>query len=604
MTAESEEQKKKWFRFQRAPFDSRKVSRRVKKAERATLRHAHRFIVSRWSNVREVRRTIALWVLSIGILIAATGVQLLWNRAEYLEPAPARDAIYAEAVPGIVDNLNPMYASSSAEDAVARLVFSRLMQYDTKGQLNYDLAKGVAVSEGGKVYTVTLRDDVWWHDGAKLTAQDVMFTIALLRNPATRSIVTDWVDTSIKVELVDEYTVKFILPTTYAAFEHALATFSILPEHILKTIDASAIRENPYSVTPIGSGPFMVKLLQDEGDADAERKVVYLSRNDRYYNGQAKLQRLQIHAYPDEESILVALETNEVNAAAGLSYEAAQRVNKDMYAIDTQPTQGGVYAFFNTESALLSNKDIRRALQVGTDTQAVRDAIGPGIPAIELPFTDAQIGADVPKVPAYNIEAAKKILDDAGWILEGNVRKKDGAELRLNVVTAKEVEYERVIENLTGQWRKLGVILDARIVDPRDPSENFVQSVVQQRNYDVLLYNIFIGRDPDVYAYWHSSQATARGLNLSNYADSTSDDALVSARSRLENDLRNAKYVSFARQWVADAPALGLYQTSALYARSNSTVSFTDETTLVSAGDRYSSALYWSVGERLVYKTP
>ena len=113
-----------------------------------------------------------------------------------------------------------------------------------------------------------------------------------------------------------------------------------------------------------------------------------------------------------------------------------------------------------------------------------------------------------------------------------------------------------------------------------------------------------IGADPDVYAYWHSSQVSPKGSNFSNYSNAISDDALSSARSRVEPELRNAKYITFAKQWLADVPAIGLYQSTVQYVHSRNVRSFKDSTVLVSSIDRYSNILDWSVGNRSVYKTP
>ena len=170
-------------------------------------------------------------------------------------------------------------------------------------------------------------------------------------------------------------------------------------------------------------------------------------------------------------------------------------------------------------------------------------------------------------------------------------------------MTTKNNDFEKALDIMAGQWRSLGISVTTSIVDPTDRSQNVVQNILQNRNYDVLLYQLTIGGDPDVYAYWHSSQAT-NGFNFSNYASSVSDDALLSARSRIEPDLRNAKYLTFARQWLADAPAIGLFQATTQYAYSKSVHALPSDEVLISANDRYAEVLYWSVGDRLVQRTP
>lgn len=572
----------------------------MRKAEGVGLKHARRFVFRRLSSIRDVRRHIALWVLAIGVIIGSSGLQLMWSQFNYRTVAYAQDGTYAEAVLGPVDTLNPIFANSSAEDSVSRLLFSRLLTYDKTGHLNYDLADTMDISQDQKTYTFHIRPDAKWQDGVYVRAKDVVFTVDLLKNPATRSTISGWDDITAKA--VDDRTVSFTLPAVYAAFPHALDYLPILPEHLLRDIEPSALRENDFSTKPIGSGPFALRFIQ-QIDATAGRSVIHLARNDSYYGGAPKLDRFQLHVYPTSESIVKAMATSEVNAATDLTVTDAAQINRERYTIDEKPVDAGVYALFNTTFGVLADKQIRKALQIGTDTAALRSSIGENVQDLYLPFVNNQVTGDVPSEPVYDKAAAKKILDDDGWKLDGTVRKKDGVSLKLSVVTTKNNDYEKVLTALSRQWQDLGIATTTSIVDPSDPAQNVVQNILQPRNYDVLLYRLTIGADPDVYAYWHSSQAS-HGLNFSNYSNDISDDALASARTRLEPDLRNAKYVTFAKQWIADAPAIGIYQPSIQYVYSKSVHALPDDDVLVSATDRYVDVLYWSVGQRIVYRTP
>ena len=84
----------------------------MKKVEGATVKHARRFVFKRWSNFREVRRRIALWTLSIGLIIGATGLQFMWYQDSYRTTANALGGTYAEAVQGPLNSLNPLFAST------------------------------------------------------------------------------------------------------------------------------------------------------------------------------------------------------------------------------------------------------------------------------------------------------------------------------------------------------------------------------------------------------------------------------------------------------------------------------------------------------------
>jgi peptide/nickel transport system substrate-binding protein len=593
----------RWQRLQKLSFNRKSLSRRMQRAEGVTLRHARKFIVRRIGNAREVQRHIIIWIIAIGILIGATGLQVVWYQQNYFTHAAALDGTYAEAVLGPVNTLDPLFASSSAEVSASRLLFSSLLSYDTSGHLSNDLATNISVDPTSKIYTVTLRSDAKWSDGIKLTAEDVAFTVGLIKNPTVRSTITGWND--IKVSVSDEKTVVFTLPAVYASFPHALTGLPIVPKHILSSLEPNTIRQADFSTSPVGSGPFQFRFVQDI-DPKVGRKIIHLARNDSYYNGISKLARFQLHVYGTQDQILQALISGEVNASSDLSATSAKQVSTDHYSISDSPIDSGVYALFNTARAPLNDKLVRQALQRGTDTKAIRASLPLISPALDLPFIDGQITGDVPKVAEYDKAAAASLLDKAGWKLDGAVRKKDGEALTITVVTTKNSDYERVLETLVGEWRKLGITIKTSVVDPSDISQQVTQTILQPRDFDVLLYQLTIGADPDVYAYWHSSQAypNSGGFNFSNYTNAISDDALSSARTRLEPSLRNAKYVSFAKQWISDVPAIGLYQSTAPYVSSKNIQSYTTSNTLISPTDRYADVLYWADGTRQVYKTP
>jgi peptide/nickel transport system substrate-binding protein len=597
------DEKRGWKQFQKLTFDSKKLSKRVKKAEGATVRHARKFILTRFDSILTVRRHIVAWLLLVGLMIGTVGLQFMWFQQNYQTKAPSEGGTYAEALLGPIDTLNPLYASSSAEMAASRLIFSSLFTYDATGHLHGDLAQSMTIDPTSTIYTVKLRPNVKWHDGTTLTAQDVAFTVNLIKNPqALSSLRVNWQDVSVKA--LDDTTVQFQLPAVYAAFPHAL-TFSVLPQHILGNVAAGAVRENSFSRSPVGSGPFSFRLLQSADTSNADKKIVHMTAFADYYAGKPRLSRFEIHAYATQDEIMQALRTGEVDAASNLSGDNIAQVNTHNYDITEQPVDSGVYALLNTETPILKDKLVRQALQLGTNTTAIRDKLGINAPALDLPFINGQLtGSDVPHAPSPDVKKATALLDQDGWKLVGDTRQKDGQKLSLTVATTKNPQYEKALQTLVGQWRQLGVAVTTNVIDTADPTTNFVQNTLQARNYDVLLFELFIGADPDVYAYWHSSQIGINGYNFSNYSNSTADAALASARSRLEPDLRNAKYETFARQWIDDVPAIGLYQSTVAYVTNHNVQSISPSAQLISAEDRYSNVLYWSVGQDSVYKTP
>ncbi|MES2876354.1 MAG: peptide ABC transporter substrate-binding protein [Patescibacteria group bacterium] len=596
------DEKGSWKRFQRVSFDSKSFSKRALRAENTTTKHAHKFVVGKLDSLRNVKQHVIVWLSIIGILIAAVALQMFWYQQAYRTTAWKDGGTYAEAVLGPLATLNPLYASTPAEQSASKLIFSSLYSYDDTGSLADDLATSLTVGETGKEYVVKIREDAKWSDGVKLTAEDVAFTVNLMKSADVRSVMYgNWVD--VTAEAMDERTVKFTLPAQYASFPHAL-TFSVLPRHVLQDVAQGSIRQSTFSVSPVGSGPFTLRLLQNS--PDGRHKIANLSASAGYYKGTPRLARFELHGYKDQDDMMRALQTGEVNAAAGTNMQKSELPST--YAIKEYPVNNGVYALFNSDSSIMKDPKVRQALQAGTNTADVRTALGYEAPSLHLPFVDGQLkGSDVPVAPPHDRVKAEKLLDEAGWKVPAgeSIRQNSaGQELELSVVTIKDETYEKVLERLAGQWRSLGVKVNTDIKDPQNPTQDFVQTTLQPRAYDVLLYELVIGVDPDVYAYWHSSQATRLGYNFANYRSNTADEALSSARGRTQPELRNEKYKSFSSQWLNDAPAIGLYQSVMQYVYRPSVQPDIKAGGVPSESDRYNNVRYWSAEQLPVYKTP
>lgn len=576
---------------------SKRIRKHARKIETVTTRHAHKFIVSRWDKIQEVRVNIVMWLLGVGALISIVGVQMIWFQQSYVTTAPVAGGTYAEGVLGPVQSLDPLFAKSPAELSVSQLLFSSLYKQDSSGHLKGDLAVSMK-DEYSKVYTIKIRKDARWHDGKPVTASDVVYTAGLMKDSAVHAAMeSSW--QKVGIEQVDDYTVRFVLPAAYSAFPQAL-TFSVLPKHILKDIKPSEIQESTFSTNPVGSGPFMLRLLQNIGTSGT-RKIVHLDASPLYYDGRPKLDHLQLHVYPSNDDLALALKTNEINGASNISSTMAKNLKGSRYKVVIKPINSGVYAIFNTQQKILNNVHVRKALQLATNTKEIRDKIYGNPRELSLPFMTSLVeGSEGLKAPTQNLVEASSLLESDGWKLNGTTRKKGNDELVLKVVTRKNADFEDSVNTLAKQWRKIGVRVEVRVVDTSDPTQNYSTEIISQHNYDVLVDELAIGGDPNVYSYWH----TKGSPNLASYSNELSDDDLSSARSTSDSKLRSIKYVSFAKRWLEDAPAIALYQSNFIYAHTPKTHILSPDETIISADQHYANVLYWTANSDTVYKTP
>ena len=594
-------EKTSWKKFNRLRFSKKSLNRHVKKIEKGTVRHANKFVTSRLDRLSGVRRNISMWIVLIVLLVLASALQWGSFRDSYTDIAHGSGGAYSEGVLGPVETLNPLFAKSSAEKSAARLLFSSLYQYDETGHLKGDLAKDVKINDQETEYVVNLKEGLKWSDGSELNADDVVFTVNLIKNPQVSSI-TGW--DSVNVEKIDNLAVKFTLSATYAPFAHSL-TFPVLPRHVLEKIPVSDIREGVYSSSPsVTSGPFALRLVQDSVN-DGTKKIIHMTANPYYHGGLAKLERFQLYVYPNKDDIAKALRTNEIIGTPELVYNSLDDQIKNRYVSSSYSINDAVYALLNSRSQVLSSQAVRRALAYSINSAEVRQELDLSTKELNGPVLENHIDGKMSSIPKKDTKKAKQLLEDEGWKLNGNKRSKNGQDLKLSIVALKGSEYEEISNILAKTWKEdLNIETEVRIVDQTDTAQNILTSVLKPRNFDVLIYELVIGGDPDVYAYWHSSQTTPTGHNFANYSNIVADDALESGRGKATPVQRSNRYKLFVQRWQADMPAIPLYQPRLDYIQLESVQTIDKNTEFVYPTDRYANVIYWSVQRERVYKTP
>lgn len=550
----------------------------------------------RLSRLAQVQRFIASWVLLVIFMIGGVLVQTKALGANYLESRPDVGGIYTEGILGSFTNVSPLYAASSVDNSVERLVFSGLFKFDQKNKLEGEIASGWTVDERGTTYTVKLRKNVTWHDGAPLTADDVAFTYALIQNPDAKSpLASSW--QGITVTAVDPTTVTFKLPSLLSAFPYSMVN-GIVPKHILKGVPISQLRSVAFNTNrPVGSGPFKWEAIEVSGDTPEERQQrIALIPNESYVNGATKLDKYIVRSFQQEKDLIDAFKKRELNAAAGLTSMPDEFKDDQSIRDYNIPLSSQVLVFFRTNADILNDGKVRQALSYGLDTSQVLTQIGRPVLPSNSPLLRGQVGYDPAIVQkTNNINQANRLLDEAGWkVGANNIRYKDKVKLSYILTTQDNSSYKTVADELKKQWAKIGVDV---IIAPQKDDE--LQSLIAQHSYDALLYGISIGPDPDVFAYWHSSQADLRSpnhLNFSKYGSIPADKALEAGRTRSEDAARTIKYKSFLEAWTNDAPAVALYQPRYLYVVRDPLFNFNQEV-MNNGADRLNNVDNWMIRE-------
>mgnify|MGYP000628004769 CR=1 FL=1 len=560
-----------------------------------------KLFVRRLARLTNVKRFLFSWVFLMLFALGGVMLQARSLSSYYLIEKPVPGGSFSEGVVGVFGNANPIFSTGAVDNAVSKLLFSGLMRHNQDNQLVGDLAKSIKSDELGQVYTVVLRDNLFWHDGEPVQSDDVLFTYGLIQNPDVRSpLFTSW--SGVKISAVDERTIEFKLPDPLASFPYSL-TNGIVPKHLLHEVEVTQLRSAPFnSISPIGSGPFKLRdVTADRTNPDDFTQTILFTSFDDYHLGQPKLERFSITTYRAEEEIVAALESKNIDAAAGIE-AYSDDLQGDVLQQYNIPLTGQVGVFFKSSVRGLDDKQVRQALTMATDRDEIRQALTFPVLASESPFLRNHFTYN-PNVTqlAYNQQKAIKTLEQAGWTLgEDGVRTKDKQRLSFRLLAQATSENHDISQHVQLQWRAIGVDLEVVLLDAND-----LQAKASNHDYDLLLYGISLGNDPDIFAYWHSSQAkpgAGAWLNFSEYSASIADEALESGRTRTDTQLRAIKYAPFLPQWRDDAPAVMLYQPRFLYIATRPIEGFEPEH-INSASDRYSNVHNWMIRRRNVQKT-
>lgn len=505
--------------------------------------------------------TLAAFILFASCIWAAITLDGMLSSS-----VPAESGTLTEGVIGTPRFINPVLAVTRADRDLSELIYAGLARLGEGGTIVPDIAESITVSDNGLTYNVVLRQDVYFHDGEHLTADDVAFTVQSIQDPAIASpLRASWAGVSVQV--VGEYELNFVLEKSYAPFMENL-TVGILPEHIWKNASAEEFPFSQYNSEPIGAGPYEVKNV--DRDPSGIPRAYTLVPYDGYHRGAAKIGVLMLRFYTNESKVVDAWNAHEIDSVAGLSAEALGelRLLDDAHTLITAPLPRTFAVFFNqNKSPALRDLGARRALDAAIDREDLVETVlaGYGTP-ISSPIVpgfgveEQNRDADDDESPQ---EKAVAILKDAGWELndETGIWEKELGEdetltpLALSISTANSPVFEATAEYLRSKWEQLGVSVTVKQFEQSD----LTQGVIRPRDYEALLFGTVIGRAFDFYSFWHSSQRNDPGLNIALYANITTDAVLEDIRTNTDTEERNEAVLQFAREIEEESPAVFLY---------------------------------------------
>ena len=522
-------------------------------------------------------------VLLLAIVAGLMGVPALQRASSTtsLVPQPGASASadgrpYVEGMLGAPSSVSPLTARTQVDRDLVALLFSGLVRNGPGGTILPDLAERWSVDRSGKTWTVDLRADARWHDGQPVTADDVLYTIRTLQDPAyTGPSSTSW--NEVAVTASGPRRVVFTLQTPLGGFLQAL-TQPLAPAHLLGDIPVDVLGDDPFGRQPIGSGPFAlvdlteqsaslipaVELVADEEGSASPSPSASLDSlttpppTQRPSRPVPYLSGMEFRFYSDPEKLAADFRAGSLDAASGISRQMAAELGS---ASGTRllrypgATLTTVLLNLHPDHPEFANPAVRTALLQAIDRGRLIDeayAMSATSAAGPIPPSSPLFDPAVQPVVGYDRKAASRALTKAGW-----AHKDDGwhlpnakTPLALEVLSPTQdtnPSLFRAAQAVVRDWKSLGFAVTHVALPPGE----FVTDRLATGTFQVAIADVIVGLDPDLYPLLASSQTLTGGSNVMGVQDPALDALLVKARAPAKDTDRIAAYSALEKQLAA-----------------------------------------------------
>jgi peptide/nickel transport system substrate-binding protein len=468
---------------------------------------------------------------------------------------------------GDPNTLNIHLEPSAITGYIAELTQAYLARYDSHGQPVPELVTVIptqangGISRDGRTIVWHLRHGVRWSDGAPFTADDVIFSVHAIMNPANNEEqgTAGW-DLIQKMDKPNPYTVVFHLKHAYGSylplyFGTAANEPCLLPKHILGALPN--INNAPYNLKPIGIGPFRV-VVWKHGDA------IELEANPYYWRGKPKLDRITFKLLPSQETLMNQMQTGENDLWPLVPPSYIERL-RGVRGVDVsvQPNFRTTNLDFVYTRAIVDDPRVRQAVRAALNRTRMVATVLHGYGSTH---DGAVIPLDPPtdhdRIVPYDPAAARALLDAAGWrVGSDGIRVKGGQRLVLHAVyPVYAVELDETVEAVRGALHDVGIEVDSKKFAPslfRAPAAD--GGTLYGGKYEFAIYPRTLEAVSDVYGLYGCPNVPPHGENATRYCSPRVDALLTQIEESYNAAERRRLFGQVQQQLIRDVPTIMLY---------------------------------------------
>ena len=430
------------------------------------------------------------------------------------------------------DTINPILSNNRDIQYINKLIFEPLIDISYDFKIQNKLAEEFS-KINNNTYIVKLRNDVFWHDGEKFTADDVVFTINNLKNKNVNSIYKDNVKDIEQILKIDDYTVKILLNKKVNFFEYMMC---------MPIIASHAYDENFNSKTamPIGTGKFKITKIEDNS--------ILLQKSNN--ENESKIVKIKLILKKSAIDLYMALSKSEIDFMITDNIEYEEYVGRLGYNINQCCNREFDYLVINNEKTILRDKEVRKAINYAIDKNEISyDIYNSKYKIAEFPLDYGNYLYNLGSEIEYDINKAKSILIENGWTLKNNVWIKKGKTLRLTLLVDEENQKRvQTADNIKEQLKEFGVLIDIMAV-----SSKTFNNYIKYKNYDIILTGNIISNNPNLETYFSEG-------NLSNFNNEEVNN-IINEIKNVDNqeELLIEKYKKLEEIYLEEMPFISLY---------------------------------------------
>ncbi len=506
----------------------------------------------------------------VGVALALTLAPLVGGPAVGQEG----DQTLRVAIKGFENNITPFtvaFGANPATNDIQHLVYDSLFWSQAKADPEPWLAESAVSSDDDRVWTVTVREGITWHDGEAFTVEDVAFTFDYYKEQAGASgryahHVFD-VPAYERSEIIDDRTIRLFFSDPAPQFKIMPgADLPIIAEHIFGGVT------EPGTMTtnlPVGTGPFRLVDIQPD-------QRYRFEANEDYFKGDVKVDELELVIIKDPASAFTALRTGDVDMVErNVPPELVEQLRGEDGIVLAEGTRlESSQLSFNARKAPFDDPLVRKGISLGIDLDAIVDTVllGNGRAGRDTYLHPDSPWAVEEASHESDPEAAAPMLDEAGFATVGSdgVRTgPDGARLELNVLVSSFDPLEiRTTQLIASQLEPLGVKLNVEPLDPATLRQRRQAAPGEVPGFDAYVSNIesHAHVDPDaLYYFFHSPGPKGFGGAITGYAN-PEYDAIVEEAAVASNDDRRVLLADAQEVLARDIPMQVLWYPDGIWA--------------------------------------